>query len=210
MRIFVIFSLVFLLTSCVETIVVGSVAGAGLVVREKSLSDTGKDIAISTKLGTKFIANGLKNPGNCVDITVNEGRVLLTGNVRDESKSVLAQELVWKVDGVKEVINEIHSRSNENQDKNNTKNNTGGRNDFSAVFLDYIITAQVETKLLFARDITSINYQVTTVNGTVYLLGVADNEFEMRRVLSIVSRIRGVDQVVNHVILEDDSRRRHG
>jgi len=136
--------------------------------------------------------------------------VLLTGNVRDESKSVLAQELVWKVDGVKEVINEIHSRSNENQDKNNTKNNTGGRNDFSAVFLDYIITAQVETKLLFARDITSINYQVTTVNGTVYLLGVADNEFEMRRVLSIVSRIRGVDQVVNHVILEDDSRRRHG
>ncbi|MFM7557730.1 MAG: hypothetical protein ACKO46_04085, partial [Alphaproteobacteria bacterium] len=66
-----------LLTSCVETIVIGTGIGGGLAYREKTIKDTRSDIKIATKIGVKFIKNGLKNPGNSVDITVNEGRVYL-------------------------------------------------------------------------------------------------------------------------------------
>ena len=97
----------FSLTSCVETIVISTGVGAGLAYREKTIDDTRSDLKISTKIALKFIAKGLKNPGNSIDITVNEGRVMLTGIARNPAKAKLAQELCWQVKGVNEVIDEI-------------------------------------------------------------------------------------------------------
>lgn len=199
MRIITLLLSIIFLPSCVETVVVGSLVGGTLAAREKSLEDTRSDMVITAKLGTDFITNGLKNPGNSIGITVNEGRVLLTGIVRNPEKARLAQDLSWKIKGVKEVIDEIQIKENEKF----------RLRDFSSAFSDYVITAKVAAQLFFTRDISSINYQVNTVDGVVYLFGVADTEFEMRRVLSVVSKTRGVDEVVNHVILKNDSRR-HG
>jgi len=188
-------SLLIFATACVETVVVGSLATGMVVTREKNLSNTRLDIIISTKLGTKFLENGLKNPGNSVDVTVNEGRVLLTGIVREEQKAKLASELAWKVDGVKEVIDEIQLR-----DDFKAK-------DVSTAFRDYLVSIEIETKLLLGKKITSSNYQITTVGKTVYLIGVASDNAEMQKVLSIAAKVRGVDKVVNHVILVNDRRR---
>lgn len=44
-------------------------------------------------------------------------------------------------------------------------------------------------------------------HGTVYLLGVAQNEEELERVLYIASRTSGVGTVVNYVTLKSDPRR---
>ena len=196
------FSLVFSLlllvftTSCVETVVIGSVAGGAVAVREKSLKNTRKDIVIGSVLLKEFVANGLKIPGDSIDFTINEGRVLLTGIARDPEKAQLAQLLAWKVAGVKEVIDEIQVR----------EDGKFYAKDVATASYDYLITAQVDSKLLVARDINSLNFKTTTVAGVVYIIGVAENEFEMRRVLAIVSKVRGVSKVVNHVIFADDSR----
>jgi osmotically-inducible protein OsmY len=189
--------LVFFATSCVETVVVGSVATGVLITREKSISKTSSDIAIATNLGSKFIVNGLKNPGNSVDITVNEGRVLLTGIVRKPENAKLAQTLAWKVSGVKEVIDEIQFHEDEFYAK-----------DFSSGAVDYVITGEIESKLLVAKGVSSMNFQVTTVGKVVYLLGVAQDDFEMQKVLAVAAKVRGVKEVVNHIILANDSRRR--
>lgn len=186
-----------LLASCVETVVVSSIAGGVVVTRDKTFTNTRKDIVISTVLGSKFLANGLKNLGNSIDTTVNEGRVLLTGIVRDAQKAKLAQEIAWKVAGVKEVIDEIQVRD---------ESGISGK-DVSTAFRDYAITTEIETKLLFERNVSSLNYQVTTVGKTVYFLGVAENESELRRVLSMASKVNGVEKVINHVILKNDDRR---
>lgn len=185
-----------LATSCVETVVIGTVGGGVLATREKTMSDTGSDIMITTTLTADFIVNGLKNPGNSINFTVNEGRVLLTGIARNPEKARLAQEVSWNVSGVKEVIDEIQVREESFRMK-----------DISSAFSDYAITAAAEGKILSARDIRWPNYKITTVAGTVYLLGVAQNDFELQRALTVVSKIRGVDKVVNYVILRDDSRR---
>ncbi|MBM5783039.1 MAG: BON domain-containing protein, partial [Pelagibacterales bacterium] len=130
--------------------------------------------------------------------TVNEGRVLLTGIVRDVQKAKLASDLCWSVKGVKEVIDEIQVRDG---DSVHLK-------DFLSATADYSITSQIETKMLFDKKITTLNYQVTTVNKTVYFLGVAQNESEKRRVLSLASKVLGVKKVVDHIILLGDDRRK--
>lgn len=186
----------FFATSCVETVIVGSVAGSALVLRHKTLEATKNDAIIGAKLAKEFLDHGLKVPGNSVDFTINEGRVLLTGSVKHVETAKMAQGFAWQVSGVKEVIDEIEV--------------TNGGIKVRDVFRttrDYLVTAEAETKLLFARDISSSNYKITTVHGVLYILGVAENQFEMRRVLSITSKISGVSRVFNHVILRDDSRR---
>jgi len=190
-------AILFLITSCVETVIIGSISGGVVATREKSLKDTRSDIGIVATLGFDFVSHGLKNPGNSVNFTVNEGRVLLTGIVRNRDKIKLAQDVSWNALGVKEVIDEIQIHEN---DKLRPK-------DFVSSFYDYVITTQVEAKLLVARDVFWPNYKITTVGGVVYLLGVAKNDFEMQRALTIASKVRGVERVVNHVLLRDDPRR---
>jgi len=58
-----------------------------------------------------------------------------------------------------------------------------------------------------AKDLRALNYQITTVNNEVYLLGVAIDEKEMNRAVAVASKVRGVNKVINHIILANDSRR---
>lgn len=184
-------------TACVETVVFSSLTTGAIVMREKNFANTKEDIRISTQVGVAFAENNLKSLGNSVDVTVNEGRVLLTGIVNNSIKSKKALELAWKVKGVKEVIDEIQLRNHKGLKPK----------DFSKGFLDYIITYSIETKMLLNKEISTFNYQVTTVGGNVYLLGIAENREEMRKVLSITSRTNGVSKVINHIILINDDRR---
>ena len=192
-----IISLLFTMTSCVETIVVGSLATGSMVTREKSAKDMKDDIWISAQIITKYTGKGLNGFKNTVDVTVNEGRVLLTGVVRDPKKEELAVNLAWKVDGVKEVINEIQLLEDPSYRPKN----------FSRATLDMILTLEIETKLLIKPQLKSANYKINTVNGVVYLMGIAADEEELNKALDIVARVRGVKKVVNHIILSDDRRR---
>ena len=73
---------------------------------------------------------------------------------------------------------------------------------------DKRIGGQLRIELLRDLDIVDINYVVTTVNGTVYLLGIAQDQAELDKVVGHASNIGGVEKVVSHVILKDDPKRR--
>lgn len=197
MKVFLINILLFFLTSCVETVVVGSIATGALVAGHSSVEETKNDAIIATKLTKDFVENGLKNPGSYVEFEVSEGRILLMGLVEKRETARIAQELAWKVEGVREVIDEI-------QLQNKMKSKTSS---FFRGFRDYLVTGDARLRLLFARDVSSLNYELTTINGSLYLIGIADNDFEMRRVSSIASRVGGVNRVVVHVVAKNDERR---
>ncbi len=188
---------VLLLTSCVETVVVGSLTTGAIATREKSLNNTRTDIGIYTTLNVDFVQNGLKNFGNSIDVTVNEGRVLLTGIARDAQKAKLASDLSWKAAGVKEVIDEIQLREGESVKFK----------DFTSAASDYFVTNKIEAKLLIAKKVPTFNYKITTVSGSVYVIGVARDESELNKVLTLITKIRGVEKVVSHVIFANDRRR---
>ena len=187
----------FLLSSCVETIVVSSITGASLASREKSFADTRNDLKISSKIGFKFVVNVLKSPGNSVDITVNESRIMLTGIIRDAKKAKLANDLCWQVKGVNEVIDEIQIRDN----------SAMSFADLGNAIKDYYLTLEIESKLLFTKNLNSLNFQITTVDSEVFIMGVAFDKQQLDNVIAIISKTNGVSKVINHVILANDSRR---
>jgi osmotically-inducible protein OsmY len=115
---------------------------------------------------------------------VNQGRVLLTGVVQDPEDRVEAVRLVWQVPGVKQVINEIR-----------VAKSTG----IKGFVQDGWITSRLRAQLTLDRSVQSINYSIDTVQGIVYLMGVARNQAELNQVIETARTIAGVRQVVSYV-----------
>ena len=173
-------------------LLVGVAATAGLeIAKERSVGDAVDDLTIRTELNQLFFEENYELFQE-VSFGVIEGRVLLKGSVPTPEDRIRALRLAWQAGGVREVINEIQV------------------NDESG-FLDYArdtwISAQLKGKLLLDTDVLSINYSIETVNGTVYLLGIAQNDAELARVTAHAHSIADVKRVVSHVVLKDDPRR---
>jgi len=128
-----------------------------------------------------------------VYLQVQEGRVLLSGKVAEPETRVTAARLVWQVNGVREVHNEI-----EVTDKSS----------LTSYARDSWINTQLKSKLLFDQDISAINYSIETVNQVVYLIGLAQHAEELERVLAHAKDIPYVRRVVSYVSLKDDPKRR--
>jgi hypothetical protein len=72
---------------------------------------------------------------------------------------------------------------------------------------DTAISTELKGRMLFAKEIQSVNYSLEVVNGSVYLIGVAQTETELDRVLNLARNIRNVKRVVHYVLMKDDPRR---
>lgn len=127
-----------------------------------------------------------------VNLQVQEGRVLLSGNVRLPEQRIEAVRLAWQAPGVREVINEIEI------------NDSSTLTDAAR---DTWITTELETTLLFDQDVSSIDYSVETVNQVIYLMGVAQSQAELDRVVGHAKDISYVRRVVSYVLLKDDPAR---
>ena len=68
---------------------------------------------------------------------------------------------------------------------------------------------QIQAKLLLEKDVRSANYDIDVSNGIAYVIGIARNEEELEAVLTVISRVKGIKKVINHVISKDDPRRRY-
>ena len=145
---------------------------------------------IFAKLHDKFIHTDA-SLSTAVDVTVNDGAVLLTGKVKTPEQKVLSTKLAWEIKGVREVVNEIQVT-----DQSSIKD----------IAKDLAASAQLRGKLIADNDISSLNYSIDVVNGTVYLSGVATNSNEMNRVVAHAQELRFAQQVVNYIIIETDKR----
>ncbi|KJB97146.1 hypothetical protein N826_29875 [Skermanella aerolata KACC 11604] len=115
---------------------------------------------------------------------VNQGTVLLTGRAKDPEMRLDAVRLAWQANGVKEIINEIVV------DDGSTLTDSAR---------DTWIGTQLRSKLMFDRDVSSINYSIETVNGVVYLMGNARDPAELERVTGHARSLPYVKRVVSYV-----------
>ncbi len=72
---------------------------------------------------------------------------------------------------------------------------------------DTMIESSIGSKLLLEKNLHSTSYKISVNDGIVFLLGIAQNQDEMNKVLSIASSTKGVNKVVNYIILKTDPRR---
>ncbi len=171
---------------------IGAGATAGVAIaQERSVGDAIDDTTIHVDIGRRLFEKH-ESLFRKVGVEVIEGRVLLTGAVAKPEHRVDAVRIAWTVGGVREVINEI-----EVTDKS-------GLIDFAK---DVWITTQLRAQMLTDTQVSDINYSVETVNGVIYLMGIAQGQSELNRVTNYARDISGVRQVKSHVRLKGDSRR---
>ncbi len=181
----------FTLTGCSSFLSWGVPSAGVAAVQERSVGDAVDDLTIRAELNQIFFEDSVELLQS-VSFNVIEGRVLLKGSVDKSETRIHAVKLAWQASGVREVINEIQVTDQ------------GGIVNFAR---DTWISTQLKANIMFAADILAINYNIETVNGVIYLAGIAQNQSELDKVTDIARRINFVQKVVSHVVLKDDPRR---
>ncbi len=179
-----------LFSGCAPAVIGVGTAAVTASSTEKGLSTSVADGLIFTKIQDNFLRTDASLP-TVVDVTVNDGAVLLTGKVKTPEEKVLATKLTWEVRGVREVVNEIQVI-----DKSSIKD----------IAKDLAASAQLRGKLIADNSVSSLNFSIDVVNGTVYMSGVAADAEEMNRVVSHARELRFAQQVVNYITLRTDQR----
>jgi len=127
-----------------------------------------------------------------VNTTVIEGRVHLSGTVATNEQRLTATRLVWDTPNVREVVNDLEVTTD-----------TG----LGDVVRDRWLSAQVRTRILTDGAVHDVNYTIDTQNKVVYILGIAQDQAELDRVLAHARSVDGVRRVVSYAVLKDDPRR---
>lgn len=175
------------LGGCAGLVVGGALAGsaAGGYVAGQERGITGQFDDVKTKTQVKLALAAVKPPLSAdIDVGVYEGRTLLTGTAATPEAKEEAGEAARRVASVRALYNELQIGPPESiwQDTS-----------------DSWITAELRSRLAFDKEIRSLNYEVTTVKGSVYLLGSARTKGEFDRTTAWARNIPGVRQVVSFV-----------
>lgn len=179
------------LAGCGPSTVIGAGAMAGnAAMQDRGFVKTVEDTATETKINAAL----LNYSGELfidVAVEVYEGRALLTGKVPQTKDRIEAVRIAWNVSGVKEVINEIQVENT---------------SDLLDAARDRWVTAELATKITLDKHIKSINYSIDTVNGTVYLMGIAQNQAELDRVRNHARQLSYVRRVISYVRIKDSTK----
>lgn len=175
------------MTSCTPLgFVTGAATTTGVAAaRDGGIKGTISDLEIQAAINDLWFKYDIKTFAK-LDMTVNQGRVLITGVVQDPEDRVEAVRLAWQPEGVKQVINEIQLADSPG---------------VTAYARDAWIATRLRTALTFDSKVRSINYSIDVVKGVVYLMGVAQNQFELNHVIEKARTIPDVKRVVSYVKL---------
>lgn len=174
-----------ILSSC-TAIATGVGIGVGTAaVQEGGISRAASDLRIQTEINDLWFRHNI-SIFTKLDLTINQGRVLITGVVQDPEHRVEAVRMAWKPNGVIQVINEIKVAQSEG---------------IIGYAKDSWISTRLRAALVMASEIESINYSIDTVQGSVYLMGFAQNQAELNQVIERARTIENVKQVVSYVKL---------
>ena len=170
------------LSGCTGTFVgVGAAAGTA-AMEERGIALAADDTAFGCVL--TLYAEDDERLWRKIGFQVYLGRVLLTGVLDTAEMRAQAVRLAWKAEGVVEVINEIE---------------LGDTSGLKGYGRDKWIIAQLKSRLLFDKEVSSINYSIDAVRGKVFLIGIAQNTQELDRVLNHARSINYVRKVVSYV-----------
>lgn len=177
--------------------ITGAVVGAGAtasiaMVQERGGRQAAVDASTNVGINERLLQKDHALFGR-VNVTVVENRVLLTGVVPNQNDKDEASRLSWMGQNVTDVLNELQVTG------------TTGIVDSAR---DTWVTTQLRAKMVGDRQIVDINYSLECVNGTVYLFGIAQSQAEVERVIDYARALTNVRQVVSHVMLRDDPRRK--
>ncbi len=183
---FLVFS--FLNYGCSPANVLATGGGSAMVVAEgeRSLGTVIDDATIKVNIAAKFLSAD-NNLFVNINTSVLEGRILLTGLVDNQEIRIEAVRLVWEVEGVREIVNEIE---------------VGNRSSLKDYASDLWINTQARAVAAKTIGLKAITYNFETINGKIYIAGITKKSDQLEELLSALKSIKGVSEIVNYVIIK--------
>ena len=178
------------LSGCAGAVVGVGTAAVAASTTEKGFSTSVSDGVIFAKLKDRFIQQNA-SLFTSADVSVNDGAVLFTGQVKTPEDKIQATRLAWEIKGVREVVNELK---------------VADTSSIKDIAKDLAASATLRGKMIADQDISSLNFSIDVVNGIVYLSGVASTPEEINKVVSLAENLRFAQEVVNYIILSQDQR----
>ena len=177
------------MSSCAAPLVVGGVvAGVGgaayLAHSDRGVTGAASDLQIKGEIQHLWFGSKKQDVLKNLSLTVESGKALISGALQNPEDHIEAIRLAWEAQHVKEVIDEIK---------------VGKPQDFADYALDTWITAQAKNSIMWEKNVNSANYNITTINKTVYVMGIAESQNELDRVLAQVRHVKDVKNVVSYV-----------
>ena len=174
---------------CSPAGVLATGGGSAMVVAEgeRSLGVVIDDATIKVNIAAKFL-NAENNLFVNINTSVLEGRILLTGLVENQEIRIDAVRLVWEVEGVKEVINEIE---------------IGDRTSLKDYASDLWINTQARAVAAKTVGIKSITFNFETIQGKIYIAGITTRQDLLDEMIVALKNIKGVNEIVNYVIIKE-------
>ena len=150
------------------------------------------DKLAETLIMKKIILNNYKQV--FLTVRVIDGTAILSGRVDKAEDKLKMTKFAWETAGIKAVRNDIII-ADETSFKQRAK--------------DILISSQFNAALLLNKKINSRNYNSETINGKIYVYGMAKTTAEMEEVIKEGKLIPDVIEVVPSIILADNLSRRN-
>ena len=179
------------LQSCAAPII----GGVGAIAFSSSAQEKGLGTSINDKVIYVKLRNAIydwdPSVSEKISISVNSGSILITGTLNNIEKRIELTKVIWEVNGVKEVNNEVQI-----SETNNLKN----------IAKDLASLGEIKARLMASKQLNSLNFSIDVVNNIAYISGIASSEEEISLVTQIAQEARFIKEVQNFVKVNKDKR----
>ena len=173
--------------------VLGAGARTGLALAEdRPVEEIWRDTLLKVTINKKLLETSFSETFWSLNTTIFEGRVLVTGNVKNTTLRDQVSQIVWGVKGVREVLNEIEIQET---------------NTVTQIARDKFIQTSLQARMLGDKIVSDINYKMIAHNNVLYIIGVAQSQAELEKVVAHARAIRYVKRFVNYIWLADNPSR---
>ena len=185
-------SLIFLIfTGCVGISSKGIFGtGVSIALDPRSLGTQIDDSVMQKNLAARLALRD-KNYLLSISTKVLDGRIFLTGKIKDPEEKLQITKLAWETKGARSVKNDIKLREDFN---------------FQQSAKDLLITSQLRAALIFNKQIKATNYQIDTYKKKIFIYGISLTAEEKKEVISEAKEILDVKGVIASIVLVEDLR----
>ena len=191
MRLILLLIIILNLQSCAGPII----GGVGAIAFSSSAQEKGLGTSINDKVTYVKLRNAIYdwNPSvsENVSLSVDNGSILVTGKLKNIDLKVQLTKIIWEINGVKEVNNQVQI-----SETNNIKN----------IAKDLASLGEIKARLMASKKLNSLNFSIDVVNNIAYISGVASSEEEISIVTQIAQEARFIKEVQNFVKVNKDKR----
>ena len=127
-----------------------------------------------------------------ISAKVLDGNIYLSGKVDEPEEKLKIIKMAWETKGARSVQSTVTIK---------------GNNNFKSTAKDILITSQLRTALIFNKLTKATNSTIDTINGKIYIFGIAMTKKEKEKVISEADQIHGVKDVIPSIYLVEELSR---